>query len=459
MRAEKRGTKDKPYWTIQYYEDGKRKRLPVKDGYKYFSEQECQKEIKKIERDYGLQKILAKERLQWETKYHEKRELIDAFERYQSDKGRAPNTYKSSVTYLQYYIYPFFMGKKSQGFSNEPRLALWSRHFEDFKIWLNTKAKTIKKSGKDNKPISLSTQNHIIRTLNVFMDFCSKRGELKQEHYYKLKAHEKSLLGERGANDLIDKEEFKKVYKRLLKKSKQEKDVKSLKYRDAAYFYALLYWSGMRFNEAFGLSIDDIYTSKAIKDSTIARDLEHYKIDSYGFILINSQPALKTRYDSENPNCKKVPRKALKGKKSIKDKDMRNIPIINSECWDNIVELYLEAKESHENQVLDTENKKDYLLFQNATHSDLNRYLKETQLELQSEGSIDRHFRTYHCARHTRATEIIGSTRSFFLAKSWLGHAREETTMRYIHIFERDAQKATQEASEIKFSNGKRKRA
>ena len=64
MRAEKRGTKDKPYWTIQYYEDGKRKRLSVKDGHKYYSEQECLKEIKKIERDYGLQKILAKERLQ-----------------------------------------------------------------------------------------------------------------------------------------------------------------------------------------------------------------------------------------------------------------------------------------------------------------------------------------------------------------------------------------------------------
>lgn len=60
-------------------------------------------------------------------------------------------------------------------------------------------------------------------------------------------------------------------------------------------------------------------------------------------------------------------------------------------------------------------------------------------------------YKSFHCCRHTRCTELVGETRDFVLARMWLGHTRQEVTLRYTHIYQQAAREAKRQVQEIEF--------
>lgn len=136
-----------------------------------------------------------------------------------------------------------------------------------------------------------------------------------------------------------------------------------------------------------------------------------------------------------------VPRKPLKTKKKISPENARTIPILDKECWNVLARRYKEQKELLDKHVYGMD-KVNYLLFDNLNMSRLTRTLQEAFV---AKGLRPR---TYHCCRHSRATYLVGETRSFFLGKAMLGH-KSDIHEDYIHIFEMIALKAKQATQDI----------
>lgn len=109
-----------------------------------------------------------------------------------------------------------------------------------------------------------------------------------------------------------------------------------------------------------------------------------------------------------------------------------------------MVRLYKIQEEKFKKKVYGS-NRKDYVLFEDLTHS-------ETVVDLRAAYSKTKFTqKSYHCCRHTRCTELVGKTRDFVLARYWLGHARQETTLKYTHIYQQSANTARKKIQKIEF--------
>jgi integrase len=53
-------------------------------------------------------------------------------------------------------------------------------------------------------------------------------------------------------------------------------------------------------------------------------------------------------------------------------------------------------------------------------------------------------YRSWHCLRHSCATNIIGKTGDYQLARRWLGHTSMLVIERYVHTHQALVRKATQ---------------
>ena len=139
-----------------------------------------------------------------------------------------------------------------------------------------------------------------------------------------------------------------------------------------------------------------------------------------------------------------IKRKPLKGKPKISEKHNRLIPILNKEHFNSLVKLYKAQEKKLKHRVYG-QNRKDYVLFEDLTHSravvELRKAYAQTKYTPKS----------YHCCRHTRCTELVGKTRDFVLARYWLGHARQETTLRYTHIYQQSVRAAKKKSQQIDF--------
>ena len=167
--------------------------------------------------------------------------------------------------------------------------------------------------------------------------------------------------------------------------------------------------------------------------------LTDHKIDYYGYIVLESQPANKIRNRLPNGT---IVRKPLKGKLAINEKYNRLVPIIDKELFNNLVKLY-KIQQSKFKQKIYGSNPKDYMLFENLTSTTAALALRQAY-----EKTKFTH-KSYHCCRHTRCTELVGSTRDFVLARYWLGHSRQETTLRYTHIYQQSARTAKKKKQTI----------
>lgn len=420
MRVEARKLANgEQYFSFVYWDGEKRVRLK-KDECPHFSNREKAEEWAKAkEAEINTAKSRIIRRLQWKTQYYQFAKLSDDYIEY--CKKTQPNSWKNSKFDLENYVIPYFLDVKK---SNNPNN--WSLHFEDFKRWLEEEAYTIK---RDRRLISYSTKNHCIKTLNTFLTYLVRQNLLDPANLYKVTSFPTHLVGARNADHLISPEEFKTVHGIM-------KETNSL----AATFFETAYWTAMRFNEMFGLSIDDIFIGE-LDDQVLKPALKDHGIEYYGYIVLESQPQNKIRNRLANGTIK---RKPLKGKPKIDSKYNRLVPIISKELFNNLVRLYKIQEEKFRRKVYGS-NPKDYVLFEDLTHSETVVALREAYAKTKFKP------KSYHCCRHTRCTELVGMTRDFVLARYWLGHARQETTLKYTHIYQQSANTARKKKQKIEF--------
>ena len=148
-------------YSIVFWDGKKRVRLK-KDSHPNFNSLEEAQEWDRANeaiRDSVKTRII--QRLQWKTQYYKFTKLSEDY--IENCKKTQPNSWKNTQFYLEHYVMPFYLEVKK---SNNPNN--WSMHFEDFREWLEDKAETVT---KPKRSIAYSTKNHVIKTLNTFLDF------------------------------------------------------------------------------------------------------------------------------------------------------------------------------------------------------------------------------------------------------------------------------------------------
>ncbi|MGE3757346.1 MAG: tyrosine-type recombinase/integrase [Pseudobdellovibrionaceae bacterium] len=420
MRVELRKLSNGDQYFSFVYWDGERRVRLKKQEHPHFSKREEAEEwakAKEAEIDSCKGRILRK--LKWKTQFYEFVKLSNDY--IENCKKTQPNSWKNTETNLHQYVFPFFLDIKK---SNNPNN--WPLFFEDYRKWLEDDVRTIKR-GK--KKLEYGTKNHCIKTLNTFLDFMVRKNLVDVTNIYKMKAFPASMTNSRDASALISESEFHTILK-ILKESNPL----------VAIFFETAYWTGMRFNEIYGLSLDDIFMGE-LEDDVLKKALSDHQMQYYGYIVLESQPKNKTR--NRLPNGA-IERKPLKGKSQISEKNNRVVPILNKDLFNNIVSLYKEQQKQLASKVYGT-NPKDYVLFDGVTHSGALGALRAAYAKTNYAAKC------YHCCRHTRCTELVGKTRDFVLARFWLGHSRQETTLRYTHIYQQSARTARKKSQIIDF--------
>ncbi|MGE3261927.1 MAG: hypothetical protein AB7K68_09125 [Bacteriovoracia bacterium] len=198
----------------------------------------------------------------------------------------------------------------------------------------------------------------------------------------------------------------------------------------------------MRFNEIYGLSMDDLFVGE-LEDSVLKPALEEHGIEYFGYIVLESQPADKVR--KRHPDGS-IARKPLKGRRKIDEKSNRIIPIIDKGLFNCLVGLYKEQEKLLAKKKFGSDLK-NYLLFDELTTTEVSIALRDAYAKTKYKA------KSYHCCRHTRCTELVGQTRDFVLARYWLGHARQETTLRYTHIYQQSVRQVRKKKQKIDFLN------
>ncbi len=252
---------------------------------------------------------------------------------------------------------------------------------------------------------------------------------LDPSNVYKLRAFDSHTVNSRDSDHVLSKVEFEEVRKHL-------KEIRPL----IATFFETAYYTGMRFNEIYGLSMDDIFSGK-LEDEVLEKALTDHGIAYYGYIVLESQPAGKVRARLADGS---IARKPLKGRRKISEKNNRIIPIIDKELFNSLVKLYKEQEKLLEKKKFG-QIPKNYLLFDNLTTTEASVALRAAYAKTRFKP------KSYHCCRHTRCTELVGQTRDFVLARYWLGHSRQETTLRYTHVYQQSVRQVRKNKQKIEF--------
>ena len=420
MRVETRKkASGEQYFSFVYWDGEKRIRLKQNEHPKFDSVEDASAWAKAKEAEYESARSRIVRRLKWRTQFYEFSTLSDNY--IEHCKKVQPNSWKNTEFYLNHYVLPFFLDVKK---SNNPNN--WTLFFEDYRDWLETEAYTVT---IPKRIIAYSTKNHCIKTLNTFLQYLIRKNMLDKSNVYKMTGFPASKINMRDAGSLISEEEFKAVYSILETKNPT-----------VAIFFQTAFFTGMRFNEIYGLSIDDIFKGK-LDDSVLKNALEDHKIDYFGYVVLESQPANKIRNRMPNGTIK---RKPLKGKPKIDEKYNRLVPIICKDLFNNLVKLYKIQETKFKQKTFGT-NPKDYVLFENLNTTEAAVCLRDAYAKTKFKA------KGYHCCRHTRCTELVGKTRDFVLARYWLGHARQETTLRYTHIYQQSVRTVRKNNQKIEF--------
>lgn len=117
-------------------------------------------------------------------------------------------------------------------------------------------------------------------------------------------------------------------------------------------------------------------------------------------------------------------------KKVINERNTRVIPLVNEELWSILVRRAKEAFARWKSSEYKSNDKSNYLLFENITQSTSSARLK------QAYKITSLRYRSWHCCRHTRGTFIHGKTGDKELTMQWLGHSSEKVHNKYLHTYE-----------------------
>jgi site-specific recombinase XerD len=403
MRAEKRTNRDGSHYYSFVTADRKRlSREYVRNrfGRDITSEEDAKQTLKLLDAEFEAKKYRISQRLDWEKQFYNFKALLDDFVKKQ--KKRAPNSWQNNEFYCRHYVLYYFLQVKKLN-----NIELWVDHYDDFVGWLE-KAKRV----KSDKVIAVSSKNHAIKALNIFMKHLHEKNIVTT--YRKCEVFGQHLVNERTLDDVISDEEMERIFKRLQK----------LGYDSEALYFRYLYVSGMRFNEGLCISADDIFQDE-IKNDLLRRRLENAGIKPFGHIVSEGQfGGVKSSGE--------VVRLPFKGKKKIEEKHNRIIPISDKILWNALVGLIQEKLETWpEKKTL-----KDCLLFGGINDATATRRLQEA---FKAEKL---RWRSWHCLRHSRATHLIGATGDEMLARLILGHSSPRTLEKYNHIYQSMARTA-----------------
>lgn len=408
MRIEKRRNKDgTTTYSLQYYENKKRKRITQKQmkerfGRDILTDEDAEECMKMFEQLHVKAILQIQKRLTWESKYYNFAALVEQFTEWQ--KERAPNSWENNTSYLKLYVLPFFLTAKKLNSAE-----LWDDYFEEFKRWLLV-AKKVR--GGD---ISYSSRNHAIKALNLFLKHLFDRNLIQKLRL--CRPFPEHLQNFRTIDDIFTEAEITGLKDKLLELERPEE----------AEFMLLLYYTGLRFNEAAGISTADIFQG-TVDNAVLAKRLQNSNIEYYGYLVIDSQ------FDRKQPDGR-IQRKPLKGRKKIDEKFARIIPITDKGLWNLLVD--------RTTQQFGNKSKKDCLIFEidDATSS---VWFKKAQEELKIR------YRPWHCLRHTRATLLAGSVPDESLIRLWLGHRSPKVFERYNHLYESMIRESRRKGSDLK---------
>lgn len=357
----------------------------------------------------------------WTEKYYNFASLLDDYVKKQ--KRKSPYGWKNNVHYLKYYVLPYFLE-----ISQNNNINGWHLDYPKFRIWLEDEATLIRNK---NIKISYCSKNHSIKALNTFMKHLQQDGIIQT--YHVCEAFDESKLRERTIDDVITEDESWIIYNQLL----------DLGHQNEAEYFLLMFWTGMRFNEGLGLSLADIYKGEITRDSfknLLRRNLifytespnvpNDYLYRYFGFLTLSSQPDNDGSKSIVRNELDHILRKPLKMKKAINEKNNRVIPIVNQELWDALSRRAKDAYQKWKKGELQSNNKSDYLLFENITQTTSTARLKEAFEKANLK------YRSWHCCRHSRGTFLHGRTGDKELTMQWLGHSSEKVHNKYLHTYE-----------------------
>ena len=114
----------------------------------------------------------------------------------------------------------------------------------------------------------------------------------------------------------------------------------------------------------------------------------------------------------------------------INERNTRVIPLVNNELWNILARRAKDAFKKWKGRELRTNDKSDYLIFENITQSTSTGRLKEAF------SKVNLNYRSWHCCRHSRGTFLHGKTGDKELTMQWLGHLSEKVHNKYLHTYE-----------------------
>lgn len=410
MYWQKKIKKDGSSWyQFIYYDqkEKKNKKVPKSESFFVKTDEEADQYCRNKEAEFNSSALRIKLKLEWMDKHHNFKNYLELFE--EEHKVNAPNTYKNAIYYLKYYVFPFFLKIKQNN-----NILTWYYLYDDFKKYLLNV-----KTDKNPHPLAYHTRNHCIISLNQFVKFMFKKEKFK-EQLFKCDLFPDHLTAKRTIDDIYLDHEVELIKNHL----KDSSNSINNKYYE---FFTLLIDTGMRINEARGLSIEDILKGMP-PDDNIQRAYKTFNINCFAYIHLRTQPLVHRKAQIRNKDGV-IERKDLKAKAKVREEDKsRTIPIQSTELFNilskrRLEQIKLKKAKKH------GENSSDYLLFEDVIISSFENALKKACSSLQLR------YREPHCCRHTFATKMAGKTLgNHLIVGGILGHTKTETTANYLHI-------------------------
>lgn len=369
------------------------------------TEEEAKAFCEQWDAKYDAMKLRRKMRIQWTERYHKFNEDLKKYLIYITDK--APNSWSNYMTYVRYYVFPFFLDLKDQHNINA-----WHFFFEEFRFHLEN-IKPVKKKVKSCR-LSYSAINSVIKSLNSFIEFMWL--ERKIENNFKCRSFPKHKIKRRNETSVIEDWDQILIHRSL----------KEINWTAADMFHVAIN-TGLRLGELTGISMADLHSKEQLPE-TLKTALKPYNFTIYGCLLIDSQPENSNALRSASGEVK---RKPLKGLKTIEGEELRKIPIFDKETYNILVHLWNEQQKEFERRRYG-DNPKNYLLF-NLNKNTFSHYLRRAQIRM-------KRIKCYssHELRHTYCTKLNQITgENMELSKMILGHSDVETTRHYSHVNQR----------------------
>lgn len=393
-------------YTFIYYDQTLRKNIRLRSseipsGIK--SDDEADQFCRLKESEHESIKLRIKRKLDWQAKFYDFNELLQI---YKNDRIlAAPNSWGNDCFYLSHYVFPFFLQEKGANNINN-----WPIHFEEFKDYLLNQKLLKRKTTSTH--IAFATKNHCIKALNTFLETMFRRNKCSE--LKKCKMFSKSLLNKKSLTNVVPDSDSRAIHAALQGQSEL-----------AADLYLVLLNTGLRLNEAMGLSLGDLLSGEPT-DKIMQKILGRNEIICFGHLVLESQPSL---VSIRNKNGE-VPRKPLKKKKKIEPRNNRTIPISDKAAYNVLVKLWKRQKAMYERRTYG-DDKKNYLLFDGLNKNIFSNLLRTaTRLS-------NKPYRSAHDCRHTFCTHFAGKVGGdIFLCELVLGHRDSETTRDYMHLQE-----------------------